>query len=156
MNTPPDFLVPYLYAKGSLTACLEQRARQPLCVKILYEGYQPLDLSCKKTLKLTPNRPTLAWVREVLLYGNTPNAWVKAKSVFALPYLAGDGKRLRHLHHTPIGYVLFKKNRHLPHTRHYYEHSGQFGRQTVYDWHGRKLIIDELFLAEFMDVLKKS
>lgn len=147
--TPPDILLPYLTAKGSLTALLERQSGQPLRVQVIQEGYQPLDFHHKKQLNLPPHRPTIAWVREVLLFGQDETAWVRAKSIFPLSSLTGDAKRLRHLKRTPIGYVMFKKNRHLPHVRTYFfkEH---WGRNTVYDWQGRKVLVQEVFLSDFI------
>lgn len=148
--TPPPHLHPFLHNKGSLTALLEQKAGQALQVEILSEGWQILDFKSKKTLNLPIHRPALAWVREVLLFGNDKGAWVRARSIFPLPSLTGNAKRLRHLHGTPIGYVLFKKSRTLPHTRHIFNDDGQWGRSSVYDWQGRKILIQEIFLADFV------
>lgn len=155
---PPLTLTPYLYAKGSLTALLEKQAGQALTVKVVHESYEPMDFDSRQLLELPAHRPMMAWVREVLLFGNlwhddNPVAWVRAKSLFPIRTLTGSGKRLRHLKQTPIGYVLFKRHRTLPHKRYYYHTQGQFGRQTVYDWQGQKLLIDELFLAEFEQML---
>lgn len=148
MTTPPPFLQPLLYSTGSLTAHLEQRAEQAIRVNIIHECYQPLDRQTKKLLGLPSHRPALAWVREVELFGNEPTAWVRAKSIFPLPSLTGNAKRLRHLKNTPIGYVIFKKNRQLTHTRtiFYDKNTGHWGRNTVYDWQGRKILVQEVFL----------
>ncbi|TWV84670.1 chorismate lyase [Moraxella sp. VT-16-12] len=144
--TPPDTLVPFLTAKGSLTALLEQKAGQPLRVQIIYEGHQPIDFYHKKLLNLPLHRPALAWVREVLLFGNETKAWVRAKSIFPIDSLSGNAKRLRHLKNTPIGYVMFKKNRQLPHKRTIF-FDEYWGRNTVYDWHRRQILVQEIFLA---------
>ena len=145
--TPPATLIPFLNTQGSLTALLEDKAGQPLRIKVIYEGYQPIDFYTKKMLGLAPHRPTLAWVREVLLFGNEAQAWVRAKSVFCLDSLMGNAKRLRHLKRTPIGYVMFKKSRTLPHTRTIF-YDEYWGRNTVYDWHGRRILVQEVFLTE--------
>ncbi|MDO4700102.1 MAG: chorismate lyase [Moraxella sp.] len=147
--TPPDTLLPFLTAQGSLTALLEQKAGQPLCVKVICEGYQPIDFYHKKLLNLPLHRPTLAWVREVLLFGNETKAWVRAKSIFPVGSLSGNAKRLRHLKNTPIGYVMFKKNRQLPLSRRQYFDGEHFGRQTIYQWQGKNLLVQETFLLEF-------
>lgn len=146
---PPDYLIPYLTAEGSLTALLEAKSGQPLRVQVIKEGYQAIDLYYKKSLNLPSHRPALAWVREVLLFGSSEAAWVCAKSVFPVNSLVGDAKRLRHLKRTPIGYVMFKKNRKLPYDRHIFCYDGRYGRATVYDWQGRKLLIEERFLDAF-------
>lgn len=149
--TPPPHLSPFLYAKGSLTALLEQQAGQTLRVQVVHESHQLLDFNHKKELNLPTHRPALAWVREVLLFGNDKGAWVRAKSIFPLPSLTGNAKRLRHLKRTPIGYVMFKKNRRLPHKRTiFYDKDNQlWGRNTVYDWHGRAILVQEVFLKDF-------
>lgn len=150
---PPAHLLPFLTAKGSLTAQLEHLARQPLQVKIIKQKFRPLTFAEKRLLSLPVHRPILAWERQVLLFGNDTHAWVKASSLFPLPALQGNKKRLRHLKNTPIGYVLFKKNRQLNHERHYYIEQGQHGRKTIYEWQGQKILIQELFLARFQTVL---
>lgn len=147
-STPPHSLMPYLYAQGSLTALLERRAGQILCVQVLSESYQPLDFNSKNLLGLPVHRPTLAWVREVLLFGNDDKPWVRAKSIFPISSLMGDAKRLRHLKRTPIGYVMFKSHKKLPYERTYF-YEGHWGRNTVYDWQGRTVLIQEIFLNEF-------
>lgn len=153
MATPPSDLLPYLTTLGSLTALLEAKAKQPLRVEVIKEGWQPLDFKQKKLLNLPTHRPMAAWVREVLLFGNGDDAWVRAKSIFPLTSLTGNAKRLRHLHGTPIGYVLFKKHRTLPCTRHIFHHNGQFGRSSTYTWQGRPLLIQEIFLDDFVATL---
>lgn len=153
MATPPSDLLPYLTTLGSLTALLEAKAKQPLRVKVIKEGWQAIDFKQKKLLNLPIHRPATAWVREVLLFGNGDDAWVRAKSIFPLTSLTGNAKRLRHLHGTPIGYVLFKKHRTLPCTRHIFHHNGQFGRSSTYTWQGRPLLIQEIFLSEFITTL---
>ena len=50
---PPTELLPWLGAKGSLTAMLEERAGQPLRVKRSFEGYRQLSLMQKKQLGIT-------------------------------------------------------------------------------------------------------
>lgn len=98
-------------------------------------------------------RPMLAWVREVQLYGNDERAWVQAQSVFPLPSLTGRARRLQQLKGTPIGYVLFKRNRTLPNQRFIQQTSEGWQRQTRYDWYGRKLLISETFLPAFLSSL---
>ncbi|MGP4713697.1 chorismate--pyruvate lyase family protein [Psychrobacter sp. DM8] len=153
MHTPaPPNLVPWLDAKGSLTAMLETKAGQPLRVERQFEGYRLLSLAQKHQLGIEGralNRPMLAWVREVYLYGNDEAPWVWAQSLFPLPSLKGDARRLQHLKGTPIGYVLFRRCRTLPSQRFIsHTHKG-WQRQTRYDWYGRKLLISETFLSGF-------
>lgn len=120
VTQPATELWPWLNAKGSLTAMLEAKAGQPLRVERQFEGYQCLSLAQKRQLGLQGsalNRPMLAWVREVQLYGDSELPWVWAQSLFPLPSLQGQAKRLQQLKGTPIGYVLFKRRRTLPSKR---------------------------------------
>ena len=151
-SLPPVELIPWLNAEGSLTAMLEEKAGQPLRVERSFEGYRLLTLAQKQQLGMKAmmlNRPMLAWVREAQLYGNDELPWVQAQSVFPLPSLRGRARRLQQLKGTPIGYVLFKRNRTLPSQRFITQHTNGWQRQTRYDWHGRKLLISETFLSAF-------
>ncbi|ERL55465.1 chorismate--pyruvate lyase family protein [Psychrobacter aquaticus] len=150
---PPTELLPWLNVEGSLTAVLEAKAGQPLHVKRGFEGYRLLSLTQKKQLGIQGimiSRPMLAWVREVQLYGNDEQPWVKAQSVFPLPSLVGRARRLQQLKGTPIGYVLFKRSRTLPNQRFIQHTSEGWQRQTRYDWYGRSLLISETFLPAFL------
>ncbi|WP_435979858.1 chorismate--pyruvate lyase family protein [Psychrobacter sp. DM4] len=151
-KSPPFELIPWLDAKGSLTAMLETKAGQPLRVERHFEGYKLLSLAQKTHLGVTGtalNRPLLAWVREVHLYGNDERPWVWAQSLFPLPSLKGNARRLQHLKGIPIGYVLFKRRRTLPSQRFISCTPKGWQRQTRYDWYGRKLLISETFLSNF-------
>lgn len=150
---PPIELLPWLNAEGSLTAVLEERAGQPLRVERSFEGYRQLTLCQKQQLGLHSsalNRPMLAWVREVQLYGNGDRPWVQAQSVFPLASLKGRARRLQQLKGTPIGYVLFKRSHTLPNKRSVCLTDDGWQRQTRYDWYGRKLLISETFLPAFL------
>lgn len=68
-------------------------------------------------------------------------------------YKDRSAKRLQQLKGTPIGYVLFKRRRTLPNQR-FISHTEQgWQRQTRYDWYGRKLLISETFLLDFLSHL---
>ncbi len=152
-SLPPTELLSWLNTEGSLTALLEAKAGQPLRVERSFEGYRLLSLAQKKQLGLQGaalNRPLLAWVREAQLYGNDELPWVQAQSIFPLSSLKGRARRLQQLKSTPIGYVLFKRSRTLPNQR-FIEHTADgWQRQTLYDWYGRKLLISETFLPNFL------
>ena len=155
-DLPPIALIPWLAAKGSLTAMLETKAGQPLRVVRQFEGYKRLTLSQKRQLGVQGaalNRPLLAWVREVELYGDSEQPWIWAQSIFPLPSLQGQARRLQQLKGTPIGYVLFKRNRTLPNQRLISNTDKGWQRQTYYDWYGRKLLISETFLPAFLKTL---
>ena len=153
---PTIDIIPWLEAKGSLTAMLEAKAGQPLRVERQFEGYRSLSLEQKRQFGLQGsalNRPMMAWVRETLLYGNDEQPWVWAQSLFPLPSLQGQARRLQQLKGTPIGYVLFKRNRTLPNKRVINNTIKGWQRQTYYDWYGRKLLISETFLPAFLEAL---
>lgn len=148
----PKDLQSWLYSDGSLTALLEARAGQPLRVQRTFEGYRPLTLSQKRQLGYqgaSLNRPMQAWVREVLLFGDDEEPWVAAQSLFPLPSLQGEARRLQQLKGTPIGYVLFKRQRTLPNQRWVSLTAQGWQRQTRYDWYGRPILISETFLPRF-------
>jgi len=151
-DTIPTGLQPWLYSDGSLTALLEARAGQPLRVQRTFEGYRPLTLAQKRQLgyqSASLNRPIQAWVREVLLFGDDEEPWVAAQSLFPLPSLQGEARRLQQLKGTPIGYVLFKRQRTLPNQRWVSATARGWQRQTRYDWYDRPLLISETFLPRF-------
>lgn len=150
--SPPTELLPWLTVDGSLTAVLEIKAGQPLRVERTFEGYRSMSLIQKRQLGVQGamlGRPMLAWVREVELYGNDEQPWVKAQSIFPISSLTGRARRLQQLKGTPIGYVLFKRSRTLPNQRLIQQTSEGWQRQTRYDWYGRKLMISEIFLPAF-------
>ncbi|PNK61899.1 chorismate--pyruvate lyase family protein [Psychrobacter sp. FDAARGOS_221] len=160
-------IVDWLTSNGSLTALLEQKAGRPLRVERTFEGYRRLTLAQKKQMGYqgaSLNRPMMAWIREVYLYGNSTQPWIAAQSLFPLPSLQGNAKRLQHLRGTPIGYVLFKRQNRLPNVRYFQktvasasgdkvennqQSSTSWSRHTVYDWYRRPLLISETFLPEF-------
>lgn len=149
---PPAKLLPWLTIQGSLTAMLETKAGQPLKVQRSFEGYRLLSLTQKRQLGLQGaalNHPMLAWIREAQLYGNDTQPWVQAQSIFPLSSLQGQARRLQHLKSTPIGYVLFKRNRTLPSQRIIMQTANGWQRQTRYHWHERTVLISETFLPAF-------
>lgn len=137
---PTDWL---LYSTGSLTRHLEKLAGQKIVVQVQSQRYRTLSLAEKQAVGLPLAKPCIGWVRTVQLYGNDKQAWVRANSVFPINSLVGDGRRLKQLGDTPIGYVLFNKGA-LPFRRTY--KADERTRQTVYDWQGRPVLITETFL----------
>ena len=125
------------------------------------QGYRLLSLAQKKQLGMQGNmlsRPMLAWVREVHLYGNDDQPWVQAQSIFPILAAKGRARRLQQLKGTPIGYVLFKRNRTCaPPSERFIQHTVEgWQRQTRYDWHGRTLLIGERFLPAFESIPEAS
>lgn len=147
----PSNLLPYLIATGSLTAKLEQFSGQKLIVEPIFEGRQVLTLAEKRQLGLPLDRPQSTWVREVLLKGhNHAEAWVAARSVFPFASLTGNAKQLTNLGTTPIGYVMFGRNGAIMVKRWVKQTENGWQRTSLYDWQGRKLLISETFLADFL------
>lgn len=154
--TAPSKLAPFLTTNGSLTALLEDKAGQPIRVERSFEGYLTLSLEQKKQLGITGaglNRPILAWVRNAYLFGSDDKPWVAAQSIFPLPSLQGNAKRLQQLKGTPIGYVLFKRSQTLPSQRFITQTALGWQRQTRYNWFGRTFLISETFLPAFCERL---
>lgn len=138
---------------GSLTRHLERLAGQKMIIKVRYQKYRLLSFGEKKALGLPLARACIGWVRAVELYGDDKNVWVYATSVLAMDSLIGEGKRLKQLGDTPMGYVLFKKGA-LPFVRTY--RTKDRTRQTVYDWQGRKVLISEHFAPFLIKSAKKA
>ena len=155
-KSTPKPLLSLLTSTGSLTARLERLAGQSLKVVVLAEGYRVLSQTERAQLQLSPADQRLAWVRTVALYGTSDAPWAQATSIFPMASLTGDAKRLKALKNTPIGYVLFKRQRRLPHQRQYAPVDGHDARQTLYDWRGRKLLISEQFLPAILQRLEQD
>lgn len=153
-------LATWLVAEGSLTERLERLLGGQLGVMVVHEGSCLLGVNEKKQFGFACNKPMMAWCRTVYLYDKScgfdrATALVQAVSVFPFVSLTGDAKRLKYLHGTPIGYVLFKKNRTLPCQRALFcvPHSTVVCRQNIYEWQGRKLLIQETFLPRLQALL---
>lgn len=148
---PPAIILPWLVASGSLTEQFELLAKQPLLVKPRFEGFRRLDGALSQKLGL--DRPQMAWMREVDLFGDDELPWAKAKSVFPITALKGKAKRLRYLGNTPLGYVLF--GRHKPHCQRVIQCCHQNGadyytRQNFYQWYGHRILVQETFSSTFI------
>lgn len=147
----PERLQALIRSQGSLTAHLERLAGQPLRVRVLKEGWQSLSLDVRRTLGI--NRPCVGWVRQVALYGSGDAPWVRATSVFCVQALMGEARQLKHLKRKPIGYVLYRRQRTLSNARSFFCAKEGQGRRTLYDWQGRKLLIEEVFLPGLAEYL---
>lgn len=148
---PHARLLPWLMARGSLTAKFEALSGQKLQVISTFEGRTTLGFAECKKLQLSPQRPYAAWVRESLLYGEKGQpAWVKARSVFPFISLVGDARQLLNLGTTPIGYVMFgRQGARL--TKRWFELTEDgWMRTSLYDWQGRQLLVSETFLPAFL------
>lgn len=146
----------WLTETGSLTAKLESFSGQKLIVQPTFEGRQLLSLTEKRLLNLHLVKPQSAWVRESFLYGNAEEPWVFARSIFPFNGLTGYAKKLTHLGKTPIGYIIFRRNRATLQQRWIEQLSNGWQRHSIYVWQGYTLLISEHFLPAFEQQLQFS
>lgn len=147
---PPRHLQSWLYARGSLTEQLTRLAQGQFSVQLLNESYQRLSLA--DSLWLNMPHQHLAWVRESLLYGCEPNAWVKAKSIIPILSIHKQARQFKSLKQRPMGKLLFQRTQPACERRVLYLPDG-WTRQSCYVWHGCKLIVQETFLPDFEEFL---
>lgn len=150
----PKSLLPFLSANGSLTQKLSQKAGKPLTVQVQFEGFRLLTLDewqayrqlnahfLSNDCRHLPKKSHLAWVREVSLCVDG-QAWVRAKSFVLIDELKGKMHRLRHLGNTPMGHILFNRHKKLPFVRQFMVKNQQFARQSLYDWQGQRVFVEE-------------
>lgn len=139
-KSTPQRLLPYLCHTGSLTQKLTQLKGEKLTVTLLSAGWSLIFHNHKKQW---------AWVRRVTLGDDV--AWVYATTTILAQDLVGANKRLTHTKDSPIGHMLFARQKTLPFCRTFFEDDNGIGRQTLYHWQGGALSIDELFLPYFID-----
>lgn len=144
-----------LKSTGSLTKKLEALAGQPLQVKIVHQGFESLGLDDRLFFARHNKNPahSMAWVRRTELFGNDDSPWVLATCIFLASELKGTATRLPHIGNTPIGYILFKRQKNLPFTRSYLAKNGQPARQTLYNFYGHMVFVEEIFLPNFVEKL---
>ena len=154
LGAPPDPLLPWLTATGSLTAQLESVLGHKLQVRPVQEGFKLMNASM--TRKLSPSRRTrqMAICREVDLLGDQGVAWVSAQSWFVLSSLTGARRRLKNLGGTPLGYVLFDRTPLLCCRQIYLSDQG-WSRHNTYQWRGVQLLVIETFRPEFAKLVQK-
>lgn len=155
---PPQVLRPFLLCQTSLTQKIEQVWQDRLRVVVVQEGFRPMRTSEKPWFGYAGcqlGRPSLLWVRRAYLYAQADQGEpdLLAESFFPLRSLKGEAQRLRYLRARPIGYLLFKRQKKLPLKRQIDLTPQGWRRQTLYDWHGRPLLIREVFLSHFVDKL---
>lgn len=148
----PKHLQEWLYARGSLTQQLTELAQGKFSVQVLNSSYQRVSLADSLWLKVPYQH--LAWVRESLLYGCEPKAWVKAKSIIPVLSLYRQARGFKLLKQRPMGKLLFQRTQPLCDRGVIYLAEG-WTRQSCYVWHGCRLIVQETFLDDFEDFLLK-
>lgn len=142
----PAHLISWLLAEGSLTRQLTHKAHGQFHVEPFFQGFDRVPLYESKWLHI-PNDQK-AWVREVYLYGDQSEPWVKARSIMPIYTLQGRGRCLKYLGNRSLGSVLFA--RHPPHCiRQIAKLSDGWARRSLYTWYGQPLIVQEVFLDAF-------
>ena len=136
----------WLLASGSLTRQLTNLANGQFHVEPLQQGYLPVYLNESKLLNSAFNQR--AWVREVYLFGSEQQPWVKARSIFPLQTLKGEGLRLRYLKNKALGSLLFYRGNPRC-VRQIAKLPEGWSRRSLYYWHGNPLIVQETFLPAF-------
>lgn len=139
-----------LMSAGSLTRRLSKQYGK-IEVEVVFEDYRQLSLLewqqyCRLAGR-SVKKTQLFWVREIFLRSKTQKL-IKAKTLLPAPQLSGKLNRLKHLGNTPIGYVLFKKHQTLPFVRQFIVQDGHFARQSLYDWCGSFVFVEECWLAD--------
>lgn len=146
----PDNLRHWLLSSGSLTQQLTQFAHGQFHVEPFKQQYQRIFLHESQLLGIHPT--ARAWVREVYLYGDQPKPWVKARSIIPVSTLNGKGRQLKYLGSRSLGSVLF--GRYTPQCERQIARLPEgWARRSLYVWHGQPLIVQEVFLTEFSQVL---
>ncbi|MCH4245572.1 chorismate lyase [Acinetobacter gerneri] len=143
----------WLYAQGSLTQQLTDLAGGIFKVEPTAEYFQRLTFLDSQWMK-QPHHHT-SWVRESLLYGSEKTPWVQAKSIFPIQSLHAKARIFKHIGKKPIGWFLFDRTNPKCERRVILLKEG-WTRQSCYTWHGCKFIVQETFLAAFVDFLKKQ
>lgn len=101
----PVRLRPWLLAEGSLTQRLIAASAGDFRVERVLQEWQRPTLSEARLLRIDPSQYAL--IREVILWG-CGQPWVYARSVIPSRSLRGDLRRLRKLHNTSLGALLFR------------------------------------------------
>ncbi|WP_066959978.1 chorismate lyase [Microbulbifer sp. Q7] len=161
-HAPPEHLLPWLQHPGSLTAALKHLSKGQFSVQILHQGWHTPQLEERRALKLKDR--TRALIREVLLYGNSEQPWVYARSVLPERTLAGKCRYLRNLDNRPLGELLFSQpdirrgpivlNRLARNPRCQRAEldtmdKQAWGRRSTFWLQGKPLLVAETFLSSF-------
>ncbi|XID75604.1 chorismate--pyruvate lyase family protein [Alkanindiges sp. WGS2144] len=146
----PENLKPWLLASGSLTRQLTLLAHGQFHVDPLRQGFERLYLHENQLLNIPFEQQ--AWVREVYLYGCEQEPWVRARSIFPLKSLKGQGLRLRYLKNKSLGSLLFYRSQPQC-VRQIAKLPEGWSRRSLYLWHNQPLIVQETFLSAFENFL---
>ena len=151
----------WLSDSGSLTRALVSRCNGRFSVEVVSQGWDAVLPGERRLLAM--RRGEAALVREVRLHCDG-EAWVFARTLIPASSLRGEARRLAFLGNRPLGAVLFAdpttrrrlveftrlKARHRLHghaTAHLgREHAVLWGRRTLFEYAGRPLLVNEIFL----------
>lgn len=145
----PATLSPFLTSCGSLTRLLSS-VYGVVNVEIVCENYRTLSMTewqnyCQLAGQ-TVKKTQIFWVREIFLLSNGKRL-VHAKTLLPVCQLQGKLHRLKHLGNTPMGHILFNKHKKLPFIRQFISKDNQYARQSLYDWYGSSVFVEEWFLT---------
>jgi chorismate--pyruvate lyase len=168
----PAALRPWLLAEGSLTQLLLTASAGEFRVERVMQKWQRPTVSEARLLQIDPAQYAL--IREVILWGRG-HPWIYARSVIPLHGLRGDLRRLRKLHNSSLGALLFSypqlqrtpfeiaslETRALP--AHSDEHdtpsnksNALWARRSRFSIGDRALIVGEIFLDDFVSAIAGS
>lgn len=159
---PPQWR-PWLLDKGSLTAKLQTKSQNQLCVQVVAQYSSRPQLSEARLLQLSPQHQCI--VREVLLKGPEGVPWVFARSLFPLTSLTGRLRHLTRLANRPLGAYLFSQPQLLRSpiqvaTLPANTYSGipdsvgtstLWGRRSVFYLYNKPLLVSEIFLPALLE-----
>ena len=171
----PVLLRPWLLAEGSLTQFLIAASTGEFRVERVLQEWQRPTLSEARLLQIDPGQHAL--IREVILWGRG-QPWVYARSVIPSGSLRGDLRRLRKLHNTSLGALLFSypqlqrtpfelaaidanalpsslqsKTARLPPGTRLEANKKLWARRSRFSIDDRALIVGEIFLDDFVEAL---
>lgn len=161
----PAPLRAWLLAKGSLTQLLIAASDGEFRVERVLQRWQRPTLSEARLLRIDPQRRAL--IREVILWGRG-RPWVYARSVIPAASLRGDLRRLRRLHNSSLGALLFSypQLQRTPFELAAVDASRLpaplgsvttlWARRSRFAIDDRALIVGEIFLGDFIDTLERD
>lgn len=165
----PPLLRPWLLAEGSLTRLLIAASAGDFRVERVVQEWQRPTLSEARLLELDPSHYAL--IREVILWGRG-KPWVYARSVIPSHSLRGNLRRLRRLHNSSLGALLFRFPQlqrtpfelaridtnilSVPLRASSAANNTLWARRSRFSIDDRALIVGEIFLDDFVKTLARA
>ena len=159
----PTHLRTWLMLSGSMTHYLRVLSNNTLKVQILNQAWGRASVSECRVLGISPH--TLVLIRETILYAYG-KPWMYGRSIFPIKSLIGKNKfLLKALDQRPLGDLLYR-DPHLMRAKfefNYYAKTTEFlqlnsflkqracdlwGRQSVFNFNNKKLLVTEILLAD--------